>query len=93
MKQLTVIATIFLPLSFITGFFGQNFGFMITHITHEWAFWVLGVGSMLATCAGYCLLPAQGLGVGRAHRGAGRNNPSVELAKRDLLCRRPDLTK
>jgi len=52
MKQLTVIATIFLPLSFITGFFGQNFGFMITHITHEWSFWVLGVGSMLATCAG-----------------------------------------
>jgi magnesium transporter len=52
MKQLTVIATIFLPLSFITGFFGQNFGFMITHITGESAFWVLGVGSMLATCAG-----------------------------------------
>ena len=52
MKQLTVIATIFLPLSFITGFFGQNFGFMIVHITHEWAFWVLGVGSMLITCAG-----------------------------------------
>jgi magnesium transporter len=53
MKQLTVIATIFLPLSFITGFFGQNFGFMVTHlITSEWTFWVIGVGSMLATCAG-----------------------------------------
>jgi magnesium transporter len=53
MKQLTVIATIFLPLGFITGFFGQNFGFLVTHlITPEWTFWVIGVGSMLATCAG-----------------------------------------
>jgi magnesium transporter len=53
MKQLTVIATIFLPLSFITGFFGQNFGFLVTHlITPEWTFWVIGIGSMLATCVG-----------------------------------------
>jgi magnesium transporter len=53
MKQLTVIATVFLPLSFITGFFGQNFGFMINHlITSEWTFWIVGVRSMLATCAG-----------------------------------------
>jgi magnesium transporter len=52
MKQLTVIATIFLPLSFITGFFGQNFAFMVTHIIERtWAFWVLGVGSMVATVA------------------------------------------
>jgi magnesium transporter len=53
MKQLTVIATIFLPLGFITGFFGQNFGFMVTHlITSAWTFWVIGVGSILATCLG-----------------------------------------
>jgi magnesium transporter len=51
MKQLTVIATIFLPLGFITGFFGQNFGFLVNHeITSEWTFWVIGVGSMVATC-------------------------------------------
>jgi magnesium transporter len=51
MKQLTVIATVFLPLGFITGFFGENFGFLVTHlITPEWTFWVIGVGSMVATC-------------------------------------------
>jgi magnesium transporter len=53
MKQLTIIATIFLPLGFITGFFGQNFGFLVTHlITREWTFWVIGVGSILATVGG-----------------------------------------
>ena len=54
-KQLTVIATIFLPLAFITGFFGMNFGWMVKHITAGWTFWVLGLGSMLATAAGLLL--------------------------------------
>jgi magnesium transporter len=49
MKQLTVIATIFLPLSFITGFFGMNFAFMVKHISSSWTFWLLGIGSMVAT--------------------------------------------
>jgi magnesium transporter len=53
MKQLTVIATIFLPLGFITGFFGQNFSYLVTHlISPAWTFWVIGVGSVIATCAG-----------------------------------------
>lgn len=53
MKQLTVIATIFLPLGFITGFFGQNFGFLVTHLlTGELTFWLVGVGSIVATCIG-----------------------------------------
>lgn len=44
-KQLTTIATIFLPLTFITGFFGQNFGVLIAHISSTGAFWIEGIGS------------------------------------------------
>jgi magnesium transporter len=51
MKQLTVIATIFLPLSFITGLFGMNFAWLVTKgINSAWSFFVLGIGSMLLTC-------------------------------------------
>ena len=45
---LTVVATIFLPLTFITGFFGMNFDWMIGEIDTQLAFWLLGVGTTLA---------------------------------------------
>jgi magnesium transporter len=45
MKQLTIIATVFLPLTFITGFFGQNFGWLTGHVQHWGAFVVFGVGT------------------------------------------------
>jgi magnesium transporter len=49
-KQLTIIATIFLPLSFLTGFFGQNFTFLTGDVlNHDWAFWVLGLGLLAAS--------------------------------------------
>ena len=50
-KQLTIIATIFLPLTFLTGFFGQNFGWLTEHIDKFWHFAVLGIGLLAVSAA------------------------------------------
>ncbi len=52
MKQLTIIATIFLPITFVTGVFGQNFGHM-PQVEHDagFNFW-LALGLMALITVG-----------------------------------------
>jgi magnesium transporter len=45
-EQLTILATVFLPLTFITGFFGQNFAWLVGRINDLAAFLVLGIGGL-----------------------------------------------
>ncbi len=51
-KQLTVMATIFLPLSFVVGFFGQNFKWLVVNIQSSGAFFGLGLGSLVLSVVG-----------------------------------------
>ncbi|MFK0258912.1 magnesium and cobalt transport protein CorA [Streptomyces sp. NPDC090445] len=79
MERLTILATVFLPLSFVVGFFGQNFPWLVAHISGFPAFLVLTALGLVLPCLALFLwlhyrrrrdappppLPHQGPGPGR----------------------------
>ncbi|MEV0530516.1 CorA family divalent cation transporter [Kitasatospora sp. NPDC050463] len=50
MERLTIVATVFLPLSFVVGFFGQNFAWLVRQVDSLTAFIALGLGGLLLPC-------------------------------------------
>ena len=43
MKRLTIVATIFMPLTFVVGFFGMNFTWMVKNVAGFWPFFWLAL--------------------------------------------------
>ncbi|MEW2294667.1 CorA family divalent cation transporter [Streptomyces sp. NPDC006743] len=43
-NRLTIVSTIFLPLTFLTGYFGMNFSYLTDEMESRAVFWLLAVG-------------------------------------------------
>ncbi|MER7466005.1 CorA family divalent cation transporter [Streptomyces sp. NPDC097981] len=51
-NRLAIVSTIFLPLSFLTGFFGMNFAYLTDEMESKAVFWLLAVGLQVVFLAG-----------------------------------------
>lgn len=56
MKRLTIVATVFMPLMWITGFFGMNFGWLVLNVTGWAAFVGFGLVTQIAAIVAMLLI-------------------------------------
>jgi magnesium transporter len=61
MKQLTIIASLFLPLTFLTGFFGMNFAFLVGNISSRSHFFAGLMVMVVATAIQLMFFKRRGL--------------------------------
>src|SRR5271166_6626475 len=73
----TNLATVFLPPTFVTGFFGQNFGWLVRHQDSFAAFAIYGIGGLVVPLAPLAVAasPADACG-GHATSGSCRPHPA-----------------
>ncbi|CAL2057453.1 MULTISPECIES: CorA family divalent cation transporter [Streptomyces] len=51
-NRLAIVSVIFLPLSFLTGFFGMNFAFLTDELESRAVFWLLAIGLQVCVLGG-----------------------------------------
>jgi magnesium transporter len=61
-ERLTLVATVFLPLTFTVGFFGQNFGWLVRHVNSfgDFLLWGVLVGELIPIVLLYILFRRAG---------------------------------
>lgn len=73
-NALTVVTMVFLPISFLTGYFGMNFGWLDIHLKSDVSFYAYGLGLMVVVAAvSFVMLWGSGYSIGL---GFGRSGSS-----------------
>jgi hypothetical protein len=67
-NQLTLVSIIFLPITFMTGYFGMNFQWLVNSVETFWSWAILGaILPIAAVIVSILLLQRGGFKIGKGH--------------------------